>query len=176
MKLKFFNLFFFFKHRRIHTNFWKPPSKLARYFLNENIKFKSNKLICFFLNTDAFIPTSENLLVNLHECKEQIVEFLNDLPSVHQTPESPYDDADTYSSLGAAIKIAVEMMVCLFYLFYCFFLNNLRFHHPFQKVPLLKSLLRWWFVMLLLYKNVIFCFLYSSLRANLKTSVEMVTC
>jgi len=59
---------------------------------------------------DAFIPTSENLLVNLHECKEQIVEFLNDLPSVHQTPESPYDDADTYSSLGAAMKIAVEMM------------------------------------------------------------------
>ena len=62
--------------------------------------------------TDAFIPTAENLLVNLHECKEQIVEFLNDLPSVHQTPDSSYDDADTYSSLGAAMKISVEMMVC----------------------------------------------------------------
>jgi protein transport protein SEC24 len=55
--------------------------------------------------TDVFLPTPDNLLVNLKECRE----LINDL--LQQLPKRFANEHDNKSALGAALQAAFKLMV-----------------------------------------------------------------
>lgn len=57
---------------------------------------------------DVFIPTYENLLVNLHDKKDCVTELLKQLPKIHTNDN--FSEEDTYSALGAALEVATKLM------------------------------------------------------------------
>ena len=61
----------------------------------------------FFL--DVFVPTPENLLVNLRESKSLVQELLHQLPRIHNL--DVVGEGDTYSALGAGLEVAKKLMV-----------------------------------------------------------------
>jgi protein transport protein SEC24 len=54
---------------------------------------------------DVFLPTPDNLLVNLKECRE----LINDL--LQQLPKRFASEHDNKSALGAALQAALKLMV-----------------------------------------------------------------
>ena len=58
---------------------------------------------------DVFIPTPENLLVNIRESKNLVEELLHQLPKIHTL--DVVGEVDTYSALGAALEVAKKLMV-----------------------------------------------------------------
>ena len=56
-----------------------------------------------------FIPTPENLLVNLREAKELAKDLLTQLPAIHKSEADT--STDTYSALGPALEVAKKLMV-----------------------------------------------------------------
>lgn len=56
---------------------------------------------------DVFIPSPENLIVNLHEQFELIKDLLE------QMPEKFKESYDTNCALGAALQVAYKLMVKL---------------------------------------------------------------
>lgn len=67
-------------------------------------------LLILFVFLDVFLPSPEDLLVNLAERRTAIVELLAALPERHGSP-SP---AATQSALGAALQAAQKLMVMIF--------------------------------------------------------------
>nr|CAB3265935.1 protein transport protein Sec24A [Phallusia mammillata] len=57
---------------------------------------------------DVFLPTPENLLVNLHESKDLVQDLLHQLPTIHNVDAE--GEIDTYSALGAALEVAKKLM------------------------------------------------------------------
>ncbi len=55
--------------------------------------------------SDIFIPSPDNLVVNLHESKDLVVDLLSTLPQMFEK------NMDTGSALGAAIQAAYKMVV-----------------------------------------------------------------
>jgi len=53
---------------------------------------------------DMFLPLPENLLVNLHECRDLIKDLLQELPNKYQ------ESYDTHSALGAALQAAHKLL------------------------------------------------------------------
>uniref|UniRef100_H2ZD35 SEC24 homolog B, COPII coat complex component n=1 Tax=Ciona savignyi TaxID=51511 RepID=H2ZD35_CIOSA len=57
---------------------------------------------------DMFIPTPENLLVNLRESKSLVQDLLHQLPRIHTSDAE--GEIDTYSALGAALEVAKKLI------------------------------------------------------------------
>ncbi|CAK8686619.1 protein transport protein Sec24A-like isoform X2 [Clavelina lepadiformis] len=57
---------------------------------------------------DVFLPTPENLLVNLRESRDLVEDLLQQLPLIHNLNYE--GEGDTYSSLGAALEVAKKLM------------------------------------------------------------------
>nr|XP_018670361.1 protein transport protein Sec24A isoform X1 [Ciona intestinalis] len=57
---------------------------------------------------DVFIPTPENLLVNLRESKSLVQDLLHQLPLLHTVDAE--GEIDTYSALGAALEVAKKLI------------------------------------------------------------------
>lgn len=55
--------------------------------------------------TDVFLPTPDNLMVNLADCRELIRDLLEKLPSKYK------ESYDTHSALGAALQVAYKLLV-----------------------------------------------------------------
>ncbi|XP_070186969.1 protein transport protein Sec24A-like isoform X2 [Littorina saxatilis] len=53
---------------------------------------------------DVFLPTPDSLLVNLHECREMVVELLNQLPGLFE------GNHETGNALGSALQAAYKLM------------------------------------------------------------------
>ncbi|XP_064595688.1 protein transport protein Sec24A-like isoform X2 [Liolophura sinensis] len=53
---------------------------------------------------DIFLPSPDNLLVNVHESKELVIDLLNQLPTLFE------DNQETGNALGAALQAAYKMM------------------------------------------------------------------
>lgn len=67
-----------------------------------------NTSICIFSIlsfADVFIPSPENLIVNLHEQYELIKDLLEQIPEKYQ------ESFDTNCALGAALEAAYKLMV-----------------------------------------------------------------
>ncbi len=60
-----------------------------------------------FLFADIFLPCPDNLLINLKECKELIIDLLQQIPNRFA------NDHDKNSALGAALQAAYKLMVRL---------------------------------------------------------------
>ena len=54
-----------------------------------------------------FLPSPDNLLVNLNECKELVIELLNILPDMFK------DNMETGSALGPAIEAAFKLLASI---------------------------------------------------------------
>lgn len=54
---------------------------------------------------DMFLPTPDNLLVSLSECRDLIMDLLEKLPQRYQ------ESYDTHSALGAALQAAYKLLV-----------------------------------------------------------------
>jgi hypothetical protein len=54
---------------------------------------------------DVFLPSPDNLLVNLHECKDMVIELLNQLPNLFE------ENHETGNALGTALQAAFKLMV-----------------------------------------------------------------
>lgn len=67
-----------------------------------------------FFFSDIFLPSPDNLLVNVHESKELVIDLLNQLPTLFE------DNQETGNALGAALQAAYKMMVSVFFC-YIFF-------------------------------------------------------
>ena len=52
-----------------------------------------------------FLPCPDSLLVNLNECKELVVDLLNQLPNLFE------GNMETGSALGAALQAGYKMTV-----------------------------------------------------------------
>ena len=72
-----------------------------------NWKFIGIKAIfhCKITFADIFIPSPDNLVVNLHESKDLVCDLLAQLPQMFEK------NMDTGSALGAAIQAAYKMVV-----------------------------------------------------------------
>jgi len=57
--------------------------------------------------TEVFVPCPDGLLVNLHEAKEMVVDFLNKLPVWFEK------NMQTGSALGPALQAAYKLLVGL---------------------------------------------------------------
>ncbi|XP_046665553.1 protein transport protein Sec24A-like isoform X1 [Homalodisca vitripennis] len=55
---------------------------------------------------DMFLPTPDNLLVSLNECRDLIRDLLTQLPNKYR------ESYDTHSALGAALQAAYKLLVC----------------------------------------------------------------
>lgn len=54
---------------------------------------------------DVFLPCPDNLLVNLHECRDMVIELLNQLPGLFE------GNHETGNALGTALQAAFKLMV-----------------------------------------------------------------
>jgi len=61
--------------------------------------------MCCTVVTEVFIPCPEGLLVNLHEAKEMVIDFLNKLPVWFEK------NMQTGSALGPALQAAYKLLV-----------------------------------------------------------------
>jgi len=61
--------------------------------------------VCCTVVTEVFIPCPEGLLVNLHEAKEMVIDFLNKLPVWFEK------NMQTGSALGPALQAAYKLLV-----------------------------------------------------------------
>jgi len=55
---------------------------------------------------EVFVPCPDGLLVNLHEAKEMVIDFLNKLPVWFEK------NMQTGSALGPALQAAYKLLVC----------------------------------------------------------------
>jgi len=78
------------------------------HFYRINESFSQPQMMVVSDVDDIFIPTSENLMVNLHENLTVVEEFLRQLPLMHSHDD--YAEEDTYSALGAALEVAYKLM------------------------------------------------------------------
>jgi len=60
--------------------------------------------ICFTV-TEVFVPCPDGLLVNLHEAKEMVIDFLDKLPVWFEK------NMQTGSALGPALQAAYKLLV-----------------------------------------------------------------
>jgi len=61
------------------------------------------------LLTEVFVPCPDGLLVNLHEAKEMVIDFLQKLPVWFEK------NMQTGSALGPALQAAYKLLVSLSY-------------------------------------------------------------
>ena len=61
--------------------------------------------VLVFPSVEVFLPSPDTLLVNLHESKEMITDFLTKLPSFFEK------NMETGSALGPALQAAYKLMV-----------------------------------------------------------------
>lgn len=61
------------------------------------------KVVCILI--DMFLPTPDNLLVSLSECRDLIMDLLDKLPQRY------HESYDTHSALGAALQAAYKLLV-----------------------------------------------------------------
>ena len=55
--------------------------------------------------SDVFLPCPDSLLVNFNECKDLVVDLLNQLPNLFE------GNMETGSALGAALQAGYKMTV-----------------------------------------------------------------
>jgi len=65
----------------------------------------ANLCICCTVVTEVFVPCPDGLLVNLHEAREMVVDFLNKLPVWFEK------NMQTGSALGPALQAAYKLLV-----------------------------------------------------------------
>jgi len=64
------------------------------------------QFICVYvIVTEVFVPCPDGLLVNLHEAKEMVIDFLNKLPVWFEK------NMQTGSALGPALQAAYKLLV-----------------------------------------------------------------
>jgi len=64
-------------------------------------------LLSYCTVTEVFVPCPDGLLVNLHEAKEMVIDFLNKLPVWFEK------NMQTGSALGPALQAAYKLLVSL---------------------------------------------------------------